>query len=96
MTFSVEHHSFFLKAARLPMPPTTFTKIWSEASNMWGLSGKFEGQNVGRDHELHDGDFIESQAFAYLAIRSYLKKYISIPSTTGVKKKCLGGKFFKF
>ena len=32
-----------------------------------------------------DGDFIESQAFAYLAIRSHLKKNISFPSTTGVK-----------
>ena len=26
-----------------------------------------------------DGDFIESQAFAYLAIRSYLKKFITFP-----------------
>ena len=33
-----------------------------------------------------NGDFIESQAFAYLAIRSYLKKFITLPSTTGVKK----------
>ena len=38
-----------------------------------------------------NGDFIESQAFAYLAIRSYLKKFITLPSTTGVKKDCLGG-----
>jgi len=43
-----------------------------------------------------DGDFIESQAFAYLAIRSYLKLPISFPSTTGVKKPCLGGKLSKF
>ena len=42
-----------------------------------------------------NGDFIESQAFAYLAIRSYLKKFISFPSTTGVKKPCLGGLIFK-
>jgi len=38
-----------------------------------------------------NGDFVESQAFAYLAIRSYLKKFISFPETTGVKKSCLGG-----
>ena len=38
-----------------------------------------------------DGDFIESQAFAYLAIRSYLKKVISLPKTTNVKKSCSGG-----
>ena len=37
------------------------------------------------------GDFVESQAFAYLAVRSYLKLPISFPSTTGVKKPCLGG-----
>ena len=42
-----------------------------------------------------NGDFIESQAFAYLAIRSYLKKFITLPSTTGVKKPCLGGLIFK-
>ena len=42
-----------------------------------------------------NGDFIESQAFAYLAIRSYDKKYISMPSTTGVKKKCSGGTIHK-
>ena len=38
-----------------------------------------------------DGDFIESQAFAYLAIRSYLKLPISFPETTGAKKPCTGG-----
>jgi anhydro-N-acetylmuramic acid kinase len=38
-----------------------------------------------------DGDFIESQAFAYIAIRSYLKKVISFPKTTNVKNSCMGG-----
>ena len=38
-----------------------------------------------------DGDFIESQAFAYLAIRSFLKLPISFPQTTGCKKPCTGG-----
>ena len=38
-----------------------------------------------------DGDFVESQAFAYLAIRSALKKKISYPNTTGVKESCVGG-----
>ena len=42
-----------------------------------------------------NGDFTESQAFAYLAIRSYLNKFISFPSTTGVKKPCSGGSIFK-
>ena len=42
-----------------------------------------------------NGDYVESQAFAYLAIRSYLKKYISFPSTTGVKLPVTGGEMFE-
>ena len=42
-----------------------------------------------------DGDFVESQAFAYLAIRSYLKLPISFPSTTGVSMPCTGGVIVK-
>ena len=42
------------------------------------------------DYKIN-GDFVESQAFAYLAIRSYLKKIISFPKTTNVKKSCSGG-----
>jgi len=42
-----------------------------------------------------DGDFVESQAFAFLAIRSYLNLPISFPSTTGVKKPCTGGIIIK-
>ncbi len=38
-----------------------------------------------------DGDYIESQAFAYLSIRSYLKKPISFPGTTNVKNPVSGG-----
>ena len=39
-----------------------------------------------------DGDFIESQAFAYLAIRSFLNLPISFPKTTGCKHPSTGGK----
>ena len=42
------------------------------------------------DYKIN-GDFVESQAFAYLAIRSYLKKIISLPKTTNVKSCCSGG-----
>ena len=38
-----------------------------------------------------DGDFVESQAFAYLAIRSFLKLPISFPNTTGCKLPLTGG-----
>ena len=42
-----------------------------------------------------DGDFIESQAFAYLAIRSYLNLPISFPTTTGCKEPITGGEIIK-
>ena len=42
-----------------------------------------------------DGDFVESQAFGYLAIRSFLKLPISFPSTTGCNKPCTGGVVIK-
>ena len=38
-----------------------------------------------------EGDFIESQAFGYLSIRSYLKLPISFPSTTRCLSETLGG-----
>ena len=43
-----------------------------------------------------DGDFVESQAFAYLAIRSYLKLPLSYPETTGVNKPSTGGIIVKY
>ena len=46
------------------------------------------------DYEIN-GDFVESQAFAYLAIRSYLKKIISLPKTTNVRNSCTGGVLVK-
>ena len=39
-----------------------------------------------------NGDYVESQAFGYLAIRSFLNLPISFPSTTGCKKPTVGGK----
>jgi len=46
------------------------------------------------DYKIN-GDFIESQAFGYLAIRSFLKLPISYPKTTGCKKPISGGKIVK-
>ena len=42
-----------------------------------------------------DGDFIESQAFAYLTVRSYLGLPISFPETTGCKGPTTGGVIVK-
>ncbi len=42
-----------------------------------------------------NGDFIESQAFGYLAIRSFLDLPISFPNTTGCAMPTVGGKLVK-
>ena len=47
------------------------------------------------DYKIN-GDFIESQAFAYLAIRSLFKKPISFPKTTGATKPITGGDIIEF
>ena len=46
------------------------------------------------DYKIN-GDFIESQSFAFLAIRSFQGLPISFPSTTGCKKACVGGELIK-
>jgi len=46
-------------------------------------------QNI--DNYDFDGDFIESQAFAFLSIRSYLNLPISFPNTTRCKNSISGG-----
>ena len=42
-----------------------------------------------------DGDFIESKAFAFLAVRSAQKLPISFPNPTGCNKPCVGGELIK-
>ena len=57
-------------------------------------------ENLSRDISLKliddykvNGDFVESQAFAYLSIRSIMRLPISFPNTTGCKNPTIGGKF---
>ena len=54
------------------------------------LKKKYKNIKLIDDYGI-DGDFVESQAFAYLAIRSYLKLPISFPDTTECLKPCTGG-----
>ena len=58
------------------------------------LSDKIQIESI--DTFKIDGDFIESQAFAFLAIRSILNLPISFPSTTGCIKPCTGGDILDF
>ena len=56
---------------------------------------KKKGIKIIKIDELNfNGDLLEAQAFAYLAIRCVHKLPLSIPTTTGVKKPTLGGKIF--
>lgn len=41
-----------------------------------------------------DGDALEAQAFGYLAVRSQRGLPLSFPTTTGVKRPTVGGRFF--
>jgi len=43
-----------------------------------------------------NGDFVESQAFAFLALRSILKLPISFPNTTGCSQPSTGGEIIKY
>ena len=52
---------------------------------------KRNNELVNIDNYDFDGDFIESQAFAYLSIRTYLDLPISFPETTGCKIPSVGG-----
>ena len=55
------------------------------------IQNKIKGKILQIDKLGIDGSYIESQAFAYLAIRSYLRLPISFPETTGCKEPCTGG-----
>ena len=55
------------------------------------IQSKIKNKILKIDNLGIDGNYIESQAFAYLAIRSFLKLPISFPETTGCNKPCTGG-----
>jgi len=56
-------------------------------------SSKFKFRSI--DDFNIDGDFVESRAFAFLAIRSIMGLPISFPNTTGCKKASTGGELVK-
>ncbi len=62
---------------------------------MESLKKKIDCPLIKIDEYGIDGDFVESQAFAYLAIRSSLGLPISFPGTTGCKEPSTGGVIVK-
>ena len=55
------------------------------------LRVKLDAQVVRSEEVGWDGDALEAQAFAFLAVRSMMKLPLSFPNTTGVKKSTVGG-----
>ena len=64
-------------------------KFLIENINSFLIDKGIKLQNI--DEYQINGDFLESQAFGYLAIRSNLKLPISFPNTTRCKKAITGG-----
>ena len=59
---------------------------------MMDLLGKaLDGRMVMAEDCGFDGDAIEAQAFAYLAVRSLKRMPISFPGTTGISEPLTGG-----
>jgi len=58
------------------------------------LSSRLSGDVHNIEDLGFDGDALEAQAFAYLAVRSIRKLPLSLPSTTGVKKSSVTGGVF--
>ena len=63
---------------------------------MESIQNKIKGKIFLIDDLNIKGDFVESQAFAYMAIRSFLSLPISFPETTGCNKPTIGGEIINF
>ena len=98
----VEFTVRLLSSALLVILGGTRDKLWKIVVCGGGRKNKFLmkrlSENIFKNMVIQsiddygiDGDFVESQAFAYLAVRSYLKLPISFPNTTGCLNSCTGG-----
>lgn len=80
----------------LPEKPTALYVTGGGRKNLYMMQelAKRSGIKVASVDTLGwNGDAIEAEGFAYLAVRSLLKLPLSLPTTTGVPKPMLGGKF---
>jgi anhydro-N-acetylmuramic acid kinase len=62
---------------------------------MTALAERLDGAVVPAEALGLDGDHLEAQAWAYLAVRSLQRLPISYPGTTGVPIPMTGGVLFK-
>jgi len=81
----------------LPMPPKLWLVTGGGRKNKFMMKKLSEGLAVPvQPVEVMgwDGDALEAQAFAYLAVRSIKQLPITLPGTTGVKEPMSGGIFY--
>jgi anhydro-N-acetylmuramic acid kinase len=79
----------------LPVPPRHWLATGGGRRNpvlMAALSQAFGWEVLPVESVDWDGDALEAQAFAYLAVRSILNLPLSLPSTTGVPQPTRGGR----
>lgn len=82
----------------LPEPPQNWLVCGGGRHNpviMDALEERLDAPVRGVDEVGWDGDALEAQAFAYLALRSLAGLPISFPTTTGVKQPMTGGKVWQ-
>ncbi|MEZ7975329.1 MAG: anhydro-N-acetylmuramic acid kinase [SAR324 cluster bacterium] len=85
------------------------TRLIPEYPTMWLITGggrhnlammqelkkRLESPVISVDDVGWNGDFLEAQAFGYLAVRSVMGLPLSLPSTTGVPRPLCGGVIFQ-
>jgi anhydro-N-acetylmuramic acid kinase len=84
--------------AQIPLPAAPLRVLISGGGRrnpilMSGLACAFDVPVQPVEAAGWDGDALEAQCFAYLAVRSLMGLPLSLPSTTGVTKPMLGGAF---
>lgn len=87
-----------LGAALLPSPPHRWLVCGGGRRNpahMAALAARLSGPVEPVEAVGWDGDCLEAQAFAYLAIRSLCDLPLSLPGTTGVSRPTTGGRLHR-
>ncbi len=84
--------------AHLPEPPGRWVVTGGGRHNgflMKSLASHLNAQVIAIEQIGWDGDVIEAQAFAYMAVRNLRGLPLSGPSTTGVPKPLPGGRLYR-
>ena len=82
----------------LPAPPREWLVCGGGRRNpvlMAALAGRLSVPVRAVEAVGWDGDALEAQAFAYLAVRSLLRLPLSLPTTTGAPRAICGGRLFR-